>query len=150
MASRWEPNHAAIETTSRREAILLNERLARRVVNGGRRILASHVRTGRLSSSLSIKSGMSATDVVHEVGSNVTYALVVHTGARAHTITPRPGGGLSFFWAAAGRKICVKAPVHHPGTTGIPYLTRPLMTWGPKLGYLTVITANVDRRLGIL
>lgn len=94
----------------------------------------------------SIKSGFFvARTVVHaEVGSDVSYARIVHNGAEAHIIRPRArggieglygsGGSLRFYWRKVGRYVSFQK-VNHPGQRGKFYLTRPLQVAGRRYGF---------------
>ncbi len=79
------------------------------------------------------------------VGSNLPTAMVVHIGARPHTIRPRTKPGMKFYWKAKGRFVCIKAPVFHPGMHGKFYLTEPLKVEGRRLGFRVVLAAYTER-----
>lgn len=79
------------------------------------------------------------------VGSNVRYALVVHRGAKRHTIRPKHKKILSFYWDKAPTRLVTKRGPHagkvallkvrHPGMKGTHYLTVPLRYWGHLRGF---------------
>jgi hypothetical protein len=78
------------------------------------------VKTGRLRSSIrwQISAGP-----IGNVGTDVNYAAAVHNGSRAHDIFPKNGGVLAW---KVGDTTFFAASVHHPGTKGVPFLTRAL------------------------
>lgn len=97
--------------------------------------------------SRSIRSGFFvARTVVHaEVGSDVSYARIVHNGAEAHIIRPRAlatgieglygsGGSLRFYWRKVGKYVAFRK-VNHPGQRGKFFLTRPLEVAGRRYGF---------------
>jgi hypothetical protein len=90
---------------------------------------------------LSIKGNVQAIGKVGVLGTvtaSARHANLVHDGAPPHIISPRPGGGLLFFWRRKGRFVCMKRPVHHPGFKGKHYLTIPLREEALKAGFVLV------------
>lgn len=83
--------------------------------------------------------------VVGSVGSSLSYATVVHDGARPHWISPRLRPGMKFYWKQAGRFVCIKSPVLHPGMNGKFYLVEPLKIEGRRLGWRVVTSAVTER-----
>lgn len=58
------------------------------------------------------------------VGTDVNYAAAVHNGTKAHDIYPKSASVLAF---DVGGQTVFAAFVHHPGTKGVPFLTRALV-----------------------
>lgn len=96
------------------------------------------VKTGRLRGSLHIDRDMLPLRVTARVGSNVSYAHLIHVGAREHVILPRRSRKLKFFWRRIGRWVTL-ARVNHPGFEGTAYLTRPLLVYGTAAGFRVTI-----------
>ena len=97
---------------------------------------------------LSIKGHVEAigrVGVLGTVSANAVHADVTHDGARSHIISPKPGGGLLFFWREKGRFVCMKTPVHHPGHKGKHYLTIPLREEAIKAGFVLVTSRAAVR-----
>lgn len=67
------------------------------------------------------------------------YAQLVHDGTQAHVIEPRNGRALKF---VIGRTAVYARRVQHPGTTGIPYLRKPLEDAAPEMD------ERIARRIG--
>lgn len=118
----------AIRGASRREL----EATARQVMNRAK-ILAP-VDTGRLRASIRIESRRLLTlRSVYTIGSDVSYAPMVHDGTRPHQIRPRsPGGVLRF--RVGGRVVYAKV-VNHPGTRARPFLDDALRQVAGGKGY---------------
>lgn len=115
--------------------------LARDILQGARREVP--VRTGLLRISLSDTKEQFTLGVTHRVGSRVSYAYLVHGGARAHRIVPRhPGGRLTFYWKKVGRWVALKS-VNHPGFKGVSYLQRPLVVYGNAARFRVVLFPQV-------
>lgn len=95
------------------------ETTARQVVNRAK-ILAP-VDTGRLRASIRLeRRRLLSLRSVYTIGSDVSYAPMVHDGTRPHQIRPRnPGGVLRF--RMGGRVVYAKV-VNHPGTRARPFL----------------------------
>ena len=88
------------------------ETVARQVMNRAK-VLAP-VDTGRLRASIRIESRrLLSLRSVYTIGSDVSYADMVHNGTRPHTIRPRNKQALRF--RIGGRVVFAKV-VHHPGT----------------------------------
>lgn len=79
------------------------------------------VKTGRLRSSIRFQIGIGP---IGYVGTDVNYALAVHNGTKAHDIYPKNASVLAF---DVGGQTVFAASVHHPGTKGVPFLTRALV-----------------------
>lgn len=105
----------SIRGASRREL----ETTARQVMNRAK-ILAP-VDTGRLRASIRIESRrLLSLRSVYTIGSDVSYAPMVHDGTRPHQIRPKsPGGVLRF---RMGGRIVYAKVVNHPGTRARPFL----------------------------
>lgn len=117
-----------IRGASRREL----EIAARQVMNRAK-ILAP-VDTGRLRASIRIESRRTLTlRSVYTIGSDVSYAVMVHDGTRPHKIRPkRPGGVLRF---RVGGRIVYAKEVNHPGTRARPFLDRAVREIAGGRGY---------------
>ncbi len=97
---------------------------------------------------LSIKGHVESIGKVGVLGTVVAtapHADLAHDGARPHVISPKPGGGLLFFWKKKGRFVCMKRPVLHPGAKGKHYLTIPLREEGIKAGFRIVLSTVAVR-----
>jgi hypothetical protein len=81
------------------------------------------VRTGHLRDSIYLEHKRMAQGQKMEIGSRVSYALMHHTGTRAHVIRPTKAKMLVF--KSQGRLI-VTPIVHHPGTKANKYLSDTL------------------------
>lgn len=112
----------SIRGASRREL----DTTSRQVVNRAK-ILAP-VDTGRLRASIRVESRRLLTlRSVYTIGSDVSYALMVHDGTKPHKIRPKRAytlsrgqkPALSFIWN--GRRVFF-AEVNHPGTKARPFL----------------------------
>lgn len=92
---------------------------SRQVVNRAK-ILAP-VDTGRLRASIRVeRRRLLSLRSVYTIGSDVSYAPMVHDGTRPHQIRPKnPGGVLRF--RMGGRVVYAKV-VNHPGTRARPFL----------------------------
>lgn len=93
---------------------------SRQVVNRAK-ILAP-VDTGRLRASIRVeRRRLLSLRSVYTIGSDVSYAPMVHDGTRPHRIDPKtPGGVLRF--RMGGRVVFAKYVVRHPGTKARPFL----------------------------
>lgn len=81
------------------------------------------VRTGNLRSSLSSTTEVRGTMLVETIAADASYAAAVHQGQRPHDIEPREARVLA--WPGAdGPAFATR--VHHPGTSGKPFLTDAL------------------------
>lgn len=118
----------SIRGASRREL----ETTARQVMNRAK-ILAP-VDTGRLRSSIRIESRrLLSLRSVYTIGSDVSYAPMVHDGTRPHQIRPkRPDGVLRF---RVGGRIVYAKVVNHPGTRARPFLDDALRQIAGGKGY---------------
>lgn len=118
----------SIRGASRREL----EATARQVMNRAK-ILAP-VDTGRLRASIRIESRRLLTlRSVYTIGSDVSYAPMVHDGTRPHQIRPkRPDGVLRF---RMGGRIVYAKVVNHPGTRARPFLDDALRQIAGGKGY---------------
>lgn len=83
--------------------------------------------------------------VLGTVTASALHADLIHDGAPPHIISPKPGGGLLFFWKAKGRFVCMKTPVRHPGFKGKHYLTIPLREEAIKAGFVLVTSRAAVR-----
>lgn len=99
------------------------------------------VDTGRLRASIRIESRrLLSLRSVYTIGSDVSYAKMVHDGTRPHVIRPKRAytlrrgkkPALSFVWN--GRRVFF-AEVHHPGTKARPFLDRALREITSGRGY---------------
>lgn len=142
MIYKEKANNLALE-----HCVRLTGKLIRAVQTEARtKVAAQAYDTGRLYRSIKAEMRVYSLKVVGKVGSDVSYALVVHEGAKPHTISPRLKGGLKFFWPAGvgnpplrtGRVVCFKGKVHHPGMRGRRYLILPLRVEAFKLGFKVV------------
>jgi hypothetical protein len=99
---------------------------AQRVLAGAR--ARCPVDTGRLKSSLKLthEAGLGG-NMQWRVGSDLSYALMVHEGTRPHLIHPRLRRTLRF--RDGGRTIYATV-VMHPGTRAQPFLTEALWAEG--------------------
>lgn len=79
------------------------------------------VKTGRLRASIRFQIGLGP---IGYVGTDVNYAMAVHAGTKAHDIYPKNASVLAF---DVGGQTVFAASVHHPGTKGVPFLTRALI-----------------------
>lgn len=80
--------------------------------------------TGRLRASIRIEARRTFTlRSVYTIGSDVSYADMVHNGTPPHTIRPRNKQALRF---RIGGRIVFAKVVHHPGTKARPFLDRAL------------------------
>lgn len=99
---------------------------AMRVLDRARALVP--VQTGRLKGSLRINRTMGVGGTYgYQVGSSVSYALMVHEGTRPHLIHPRFRRTLRF--REGGRTIYATV-VMHPGTRPHHYLTDALASEG--------------------
>lgn len=107
------------------------ETAARQVMNRAK-ILAP-VDTGRLRASIRIESRRTALlRSRYTIGSDVSYAQMVHDGTRPHTIRPKRAQALRF--RIGGRVVFAKV-VHHPGTRPRPFLDKALREVSASRGY---------------
>lgn len=130
---------------AKRYAIQRSVRLANKVQDQAREMLLDHrrIRTGRLYGSIKINVNAGGKKIVTRVGSDLSYAKLVHDGAKAHLIRPRRRRGMKFFWPAGvgnpplkvGTVVCFKGVVHHSGFRSTRYLLIPLVKEAPKLGF---------------
>lgn len=107
------------------------------------RILTRRYKTGALYRSGRARMSSYTYRVIGNVSFGTDHALVIHRGARPHLIRPRRKDGLLFYYPAAGRVICFKGTVHHPGIAGERYLTVPLILEAARRGFRIVIPPNV-------
>ena len=111
--------------------------LSRQILRAAR--IEAPVETGLLRLSLRITKSKNPLRITHRVGSRISYARLVHGGARPHRITPRnPNGFLIFFWKKVGRRVKLRE-VNHPGFKGVKYLQKPLVQYGTAAGFKVVI-----------
>lgn len=107
------------------------EAAARQVMNRAK-ILAP-VDTGRLRASIRIESRRTALlRSRYTIGSDLSYAPMVHDGTRPHTIRPKRAQALRF--RIGGRVVYAKV-VHHPGTRPRPFLDQALREVSAARGY---------------
>lgn len=86
-------------------------------------------RTGKLLGSIQPRMGRIGSGVVSaQVRATAPYALFVHDGTRAHTITARRARFLRF---EIGGVVHFRRSVRHPGTRPYPYMLDP-QRWGEK------------------
>ena len=98
--------------------------VGRRTVRYARTLAGN--RTGRLRQSISMERDRSISgEYGVTVGSNVSYALVHHEGARPHVILARRQGRVLRFRPRGGGIVYAKR-VKHPGHRGTHYLSRAL------------------------
>lgn len=101
--------------------------------------------TGRLKRSLRKRGPRRLmTKVAGSVGSTRPYALSVHTGAQAHTITARNRPNLVFYWQRENVTF-VGRSVRHPGvsrSSATPYLFAPLTIAAVRNDFLVRRFAN--------
>lgn len=91
------------------------------------------VDTGRLRASIRIESRRTLTlRSVYTVGSDVSYASMVHDGTRPHQIRPRSAKALRF---RVGGRIVFARVVNHPGTKARPFLDDALKQVAAARGY---------------
>lgn len=125
----------SIRGASRREL----ETTARQVMNRAK-ILAP-VDTGRLRASIRIESRRLLTlRSVYTIGSDVSYAPMVHDGTRPHQIRPKRAYTLSrgrkpaLRFLVGGRVVYARV-VNHPGTKARPFLDDALRQIAGGKGY---------------
>lgn len=107
------------------------ETTARRVMNRAK-VLAP-VDTGRLRASIRIESRRTLTlRSVYTIGSDVSYAAMVHDGTRSHKIRPKSAKALRF---RVGGKVVFAQVVNHPGTKPRPFLDKALREIAGGRGY---------------
>lgn len=107
------------------------EAAARQVMNRAK-ILAP-VDTGRLRASIRIESRRTALlRSRYTIGSDLSYAPMVHDGTRPHIIRPKRAQALKF--KIGGRTVFAKV-VHHPGTRPRPFLDKALREVSAARGY---------------
>jgi hypothetical protein len=133
------------DALSKKAAIQRTNRLANRVQDDARYRLTvnRNVVTGDLVRSIKIRMRNTRYKVTATVGSHLSYAMVVHQGARPHLIRPRRRKGLKFEWPAGvgnppllkPTMVCFKGVVHHPGFRSNRYLLIPLVIEAPRLGF---------------
>lgn len=129
--ARVRLDRAALNRTMRGASRRELEIAARQVMNRAK-VLAP-VDTGRLRASIRIESRRTFTlRSVFTVGSDVSYAPMVHDGTRPHTIRPKHAQALRF--RVGGRVVYAKV-VHHPGTRARPFLDRALREVAAQRGY---------------
>jgi hypothetical protein len=118
-----------IRGASRREL----EATARQVVNRAK-VLAP-VDTGRLRASIRIESRRSLSlRTIYTVGSDVSYAKMVHDGTRPHRI-PRSGLADPVLRFRMGGRIVYARYVNHPGTRARPFLDKAVREIAGGKGY---------------
>lgn len=148
--ARVQIYRARADLLSKRHAIARTVRLANRVQDDARFRLTvnRNVVTGDLLRSIRIKMHTGTYKITATVGSHLSYARVVHDGAKPHLIRPRRKRGMKFYWPAGvgvpplveGRVVCFKGVVHHPGFRSNRYLLIPLVLQAPRLGFYPVPT----------
>lgn len=134
MANRLVLYHGVIDRYILEKAVVLVEKTAAGVLAAAVAMVPKGP-TGVLAASLhaTIPSA-EGLKVTGQVGSDVSYAQVVHDGMSAHF--EKPG---------TGEKILYLGPegfatyVHHPGTQGVKYLTDPLERVGRHAGFIVHI-----------
>lgn len=130
-------------------ARLLREVLREVEAYGKAATLGGPYTTGRLSNSIHSRGPTyTPIGVTGSVGSKLSYAALVHDGAKVHAIFPKgtrvfrlPGGAryhkrpqLKFYWRKVGRVVWLpqipgsanRFGISHPGQPGKRYLTRGL------------------------
>jgi len=147
---------AALQATSRAEALRLVDRLLDDVTLAAKVIAASGpYATGRLADSID-KDGPRITGniITGSVGSDLPYADTAHDGSPIHAIFPKGAPGvwrfgsrkapqLKFYWRRLGRVVYfphIPASVNtlgrsHPGYKGKKYLSEPLQVFGRAQGF---------------
>lgn len=129
--ARVRLDRAALNRTMRGASRRELEIAARQVMNRAK-VLAP-VDTGRLRASIRIESRRTFTlRSVFTVGSDVSYAPMVHDGTRPHIIRPKRAQALRF---RVGGRIVYAKVVHHPGTRARPFLDRALREVAAQRGY---------------
>lgn len=124
-----------IRGASRREL----EIVSRQVMNRAK-ILAP-VDTGRLRASIRIESRRTfSLRSVYTIGSDVSYAAMVHDGTRPHQIRPKRAGGRLRF--VVGGRVVFARVVNHPGTKARPFLDDAVRQIAGGRGY-DIRTGNV-------
>lgn len=98
---------------------------AQRVTNGAKR--RCPVDQGRLRSSIRWVLRSDSRGLHAVVGTDVEYALFVHEGTRDHDIRPRRARVLRFPSTRGRGGFAYARIVHHPGTTGVPFLRDALV-----------------------
>lgn len=135
-------------------ALRQTQRAVRAIHLGARaRVAEQAFKTGHLYDSLKSEVHVYSLKVVGKVGSSLPYAMVVHEGAKPHTIAPRLRRGMKFYWPAGvgnpplstGRVVCFKGRVHHPGMRGRRYLIVPLKQEAPIYGFRVVSSFGSSR-----
>lgn len=147
---------AALRATSQAEAIRLVDTLLTSVQVAAKAITATGPYTsGALSRSI-FKDGpnVAGNIVSGSVGSDLSYADIVHDGASIHHIFPKAAPGvwrfgsrrkpqLKFYWRKVGKSVYfphIPASVNtmglsHPGYRGKKYLSDPLKVFGRAQGF---------------
>jgi hypothetical protein len=147
---------AALQATSRAEALRLVDRLLDEVTLASKIIAASgSYATGRLADSID-KDGPRVTGnmITGSVGSDLPYADTAHDGSPIHAIFPKQAPGvyrfgsrkaplLKFYWRRLGRVVyfphipgSINTLGHsHPGYKGKKYLSGPLKVFGRAQGF---------------
>lgn len=129
--ARVRLDRAALNRTMRGASRRELEIAARQVMNRAK-VLAP-VDTGRLRASIRIESRRTFTfRSVYTVGSDVSYAPMVHDGTRPHVIRPKRAQALRF---RVGGRIVYAKVVNHPGTRARPFLDRALREVAAQRGY---------------
>jgi hypothetical protein len=135
-------------------ALRQTQRLVRAVTVASKaRVGEQAFKTGHLYDSIKSEVRVYSLKVVGKVGSRLPYAMVVHEGAKPHTIAPRLRRGMKFYWPAGvgspplavGRVVCFKGKVHHPGMRGRRYLIVPLKQEAPAFGFRVVSSFGSSR-----
>ena len=95
--------------------------------------------TGLTRERINIDRRYKTTEVIHRVGSSVSWAIYSERGTKPHKIYPRTAGGrLVFYWAKVGRVVRLRS-VNHPGQRAQLWLTTPLLLQGPRHGFKVVL-----------
>ncbi len=143
MAAKWEPNREEIQRTVTGHGRTLVSGVLRGTVNWAKFRVPR--KTGRLANSIGSSIRESPNRVKGEAGTRVKYGLVVHDGAKAHTIKPRRAKALRFYWERVGGVVILKS-VRHPGVGATPYLTSSLLSVAPAHGFKVVVERKARRR----
>jgi hypothetical protein len=85
------------------------------------------VKTGRLRSSIRWSIHWSASGMYARVGTDVAYALAVHEGHRAFSVTARNAQALRFTVGGETVFVARGATVNIPAVAGVPFLSDALI-----------------------
>jgi len=117
------------------------------------RVAEQATKTGALGASIRTKMTLNKASAKGQVGSPLKYAMVVHEGAKPHTIVARKRRGMKWLWPAGvgvpplthAKMVCFKGKVHHPGMRARRYLVVPLIQEAAELGFRVEVVAGTSR-----